>query len=227
MPRNPNTPFTLTKRDLVVLQFITDRRGAPIEHVAAAYFAVDPFTLKTNRNPLRACEQRLRALAAAGYVTFVRQHDGRQRRRMVLPANGVNGLTCARANEKRVPARNGAHHVRTQDAVARIERAIRQRGGRVLKVQLDADLRGDAQRGRRTRAGDSFDVLPDAVCTVELPGLGEGTIAVEYVTSKYTDADIRTKHAAFARFNTVVWVADRSTTAERVNALTGKKCTVL
>ena len=60
-----------------------------------------------------------------------------------------------------------------------------------------------------------------------MPGLGKGDIAVEYVTSKYTSADIEKKHRSFDRFHAVVWVADRARTAERVKALTGRPCTIL
>lgn len=227
MPRKHQPHFTLTARDIDVLEHITARRGVPIEHVAARFFAADPFTGKLNRNPKRACEQRLRALVRAGYLGLVRQHDGRQRRQLVVLGNAVNGMTCERASKRRVHARNGSHHVRTLDALAKIERGVKRLGGRVLSVRLEADVRGDEQRGRLTARGDAYPAFPDAACRVELPGLGVGEIAVEYVTSKYTDADILRKHNSFARFHSVVWVADRQRTAERVRALTGNTCTTL
>lgn len=217
----------LTARDIDVLEHITARRGVPIEHVAARFFAADPFTGKQNRNPTRACEQRVRALVRAGYLALVRQHDGRQRRQLVVLASGVNGMTCERASKRRVHARNGTHHVRTQDALAKIERGVKRLGGRVLSVRLDADVRGDEQRGRLTTRGDVYPAFPDAVCRVALPGLGVGEVAVEYVTSKYTDADIVKKHESFDRYHAVIWVADRPRTAARVRALTGMPCAVL
>jgi hypothetical protein len=227
MPTKPPSHFALTARDIDVLQHITARRGVPIEHVAARFFSKDPFTGKVNREPHRACVQRVRALVRAGYVALVSEHDGARRRQLVVLANGVNGMTCERASKRRVSARNGAHHVRTQDALVKVERAAKRFGGRVLSVRLEADIRGEEQRGRRTTAGDVYPAFPDAVCSVHVPGLGVGEIAVEYVTSKYTDADIVKKHESFARFDAVIWVADRPRTAERVKALTGKPCRVL
>jgi hypothetical protein len=227
MPRKQQTPFTLTARDIDVLEHITSRRGVPIEHVAARFFSTHPFTGKPNRNAKRACDQRVRALVRAGFLALVREHDGRQRRQMVILANGVNGMTCKRASNRRVSARNGAHHVRTQDALAKVERGVKRVGGRVLSVRLEADVRADEQRGKRTAAGDEYPAFPDAVCRVEVPVLGVGEIAVEYVTSKYTDADILKKHESFGRFHAVIWVADRPRTAERVKALTRKPCHVL
>ena len=97
----------------------------------------------------------------------------------------------------------------------------------MLSVRFEADLRSEAQRGRRVRRGDAYASFPDAVCMAELPGLGLGEIAIEYVTSKYSDADIEKKHRGFGRFHAVVWVADRVRTAERVTALTGRRCTIL
>jgi hypothetical protein len=69
------------------------------------------------------------------------------------------------------------------------------------------------------RPGDKLPSFPDAVVVADVAHGGEWRcveIAVEYVTSKYTDADIVAKHVSFARFHNVFWFADRAQTAERV-----------
>ena len=217
----------LTARDVEILKHVSALRGVPIEHLAARFFDADPFTGKKNKNPMRACERRLRELARAGHLAFERQHDGERRRQLVVLANRANPVVRKRARRRRASVRAGAHHVRTQDALVKIEQAIVRRGGALLSVKLDADIRAAEMHGRRTTFGDKYEAAPDAVCKVRMPGLGVGEIAVEYVTSKYTDADIVAKHASFARYDAVVWVADKKRTAERVTALTGMPCKTL
>jgi len=68
--------------------------------------------------------------------------------------------------------------------------------------------------------------LPDAVCSIEMPGF-VGDVAIEYVTSKYTDRDIAKKKAGFASYAFTFWVADNEHTAMRVRALTEERCSVL
>jgi len=223
----------LTDRDYELLEYVSKLRGVPIEHIAMRLFTADPYTGKRNKNPMRACERRIRDLARDGYVRLVREHDGERRRQLVVLGQRSNPLGRAaerpigdRARTRRVPARNGAHHVRTLDAVAYAERDIVGRGGRVLAVTLDGDIRGAALRGRRTMFGERFPAVPDAVMKVKLADGNVFDIAVEYVTSKYTSADIREKHAAFASYGQVIWVADTQRTAERVFALTGARCRV-
>ncbi|MCC7071743.1 MAG: hypothetical protein IT383_10495 [Deltaproteobacteria bacterium] len=206
-------------------------RGVPIEHIAAHFFAADPFTGRPNKNPTRACERRVRDLAREGYFRLVREHDGQRRRQLVVLGQRSNQVGRAaerpigsRARLRRVPARNGAHHVRTLDAVAELEREIVNAGGHVLAVTLDGDIRGAALRGRRTSYGDRYPAFPDAVIKVKQADGRVRDVAVEYVTSKYTSADIREKHAAFAKYGDVIWVADTKRTAERVTALTGATC---
>jgi hypothetical protein len=233
MPRRPLSPLVLTDRDYELLEYVSKLRGVPIEHIAMRFFAADPYTGTPNKNPTRACERRIRDLARDGYLRLVREHDGERRRRLVVLGQRSNPLGRAaerpiggRARMRRVPARNGAHHVRTLDAVAYAERDIVGRGGRVLAVTLDGDIRGAALRGRRTVFGEKFPAIPDAVMKVKLANGSVFDIAVEYVTSKYTSADILEKHAAFASYGQVIWVADKQRTAERVFALTGARCRV-
>ena len=97
----------------------------------------------------------------------------------------------------------------------------------MVRVQLDGDMRASLRAGRRTQKGDVYDVMPDAVLTIEMPGRPRFDVAVEYVTSKYTDADIRRKHRAFKNYSRTIWVADKPHTAERVRALTGESCRVI
>jgi hypothetical protein len=235
MPRKRKRPppLTLTERDLAILDRLDDLLGVPVEHIKMDFFSFDPFTKKKNTNPERACDRRLRELARHRYVRFVRESDGERRRQLVVLDTGAEDVhrdsrpAVKYARRRRPPARHGAHHIKTLDAVASLRRSIEARGGRVVRVQLDSDMRANLRAGRRTQKGDIYDVMPDAVLTIEMPGRPQYDVAVEYVTSKYTDADIRAKHHAFTKYASTVWVGDRQHTAERVRALTGERCQLI
>jgi hypothetical protein len=83
------------------------------------------------------------------------------------------------------------------------------------------------RQGRPTRRGDRYEPFPDAVVVVEKRDGTRRRIAIEYVTSKYTDADILGKHASFRGCESVWWFADRASTVERVERITGETCTTL
>jgi hypothetical protein len=206
-------PLTLTERDLLLLDLIDELRGVPVEYIEERFFSFDPYTKKKNTNPKRACDRRLRELARHRYVRFVREFDGERRRQLVVLETAAEDLkigersSVTHARRRRPPARHGAHHVKTLDAVASLQRSLEARGGRIVRVQLDSDMRATLRAGRRTKKGDVYDVMPDAVLTVEMPGRQRVDIAVEYVTSKYTDADIRAKHRAFSKYAQTVGVS--------------------
>lgn len=221
----------LTPRDAAVIRFVATHRIVPIDLLAERFFDRDPFNGIANKDPVDACARRLRALAADGLLWLRSMDDGKREQRVVTLGPKSENVTGTRPDARRVPARNRAHHLRTIDALRGIERAVRARGGRVLDTRYEQDLRADLQRGRRTRRGQTYPAFPDAVITYESIARSGARVvrevAVEYVTSKYTDADIRKKAASFGRFAMALWVADRASTAKRVTRLTGAPCTVL
>jgi hypothetical protein len=187
----------------------------------------DPVTGVPNANPIRACKRRLQSLAAAGFVWPTAFDDGGKQRDVALLGPASAGVTGTSPARNRIPPRKRAHHVRTLDAVALIQRDVGASGGRLRRTRMEAELRLERQRGRFTRRGDELDLVPDAACTIE----GDGRsveVAIEYVTSKYTDDDIARKRDAFAdSYDRVMWFADRPRTAERVRKMTGMPCTIL
>ena len=223
----PPSPIALTERDLTVLRYIAAHRAVPTEVLAPLFFGADPVTGTPNANPLRACTRRLQSLASAGFVWPTAFHDGGRRREVVMLGPRAAGMTATRPGRNRIAPRKRAHHVRTLDAIALIERGTRANGGLVLRTRLEADLRLEQKRGRFTKRGDQFDPVPDAACTIE-DSAGRAEVAVEYVTSKYTDEDIARKRDAFVdNYDRVMWFADCPRTAERVTKITGMPCTTL
>jgi hypothetical protein len=98
---------------------------------------------------------------------------------------------------QRIAQQKRAHHVRTLDALALIHRDARARGGQLVRTRLETELRLEQQGGRFTQRGDMLEPVPDAACTIDVDG-NRIEVAVEYVTSKYTDKDIARKRDAFA-----------------------------
>lgn len=223
----PPSPILLTERDLAVLRYIAAHRAVPLDVLALLYFDVDPITGEPNTNPLRACKRRLQLLATGGFIWPTAFHDGERKREVAMLGPAAAGITDTQPGRNRIAPRRRAHHVRTLDAVALIQRDVRARGERVLRTRLEPDLRLEQQGGRFTRRGDELDPVPDAACTID-EGDRAAEVAVEYVTSKYTDDDIARKRNAFAdAYDRVMWFADRPRTAERVRKITGMPCTIL
>lgn len=223
--------LALTSRDLALLAFIAANRAVPSDLLAARFFASNPQTGQANSKPVRACERRLQLLASDGYVWLTSFHDGDDHRDVAMLGPASCGITGKRPGRVRIPPRKRAHHVRTLDALAQIERSIQKNGGRVVRTRLENDLLVEQLGGRWTQRGDAFDACPDAACTIEI---GEGDqrrtfeVAIEYVTSKYASEDIIAKRDSFAGdYDHVFWCADRPRTAARVRKLTGERCTVL
>lgn len=223
----PPSPVVLTERDLVVLRYIAAHRAVPLDVLALLFFDVDPITGEPNTNPLRACKRRLQSLASAGFVWPTAFHDGERQRDVAMLGPAATGITATRPGRNRIAPRKRAHHVRTLDAVALIHRDAWANGERVLRTRMEAELRLEQQGGRFTKSGDELDAVPDAACAIE-GGAARAEVAVEYVTSKYTDEDIARKRDAFGdNYDRVMWFADRPRTAERVWKITGMPCTIL
>jgi hypothetical protein len=104
-------------------------------------------------------------------------------------------------------------------------------GARLLSFKVEAAIRAATTRGRRMARGDRFESFPDAVCAVVTRSAGQARtarVAIEYVTSKYTSADIAEKARSFAcAYDDALWFADKPGTARRVEAITGARCIVL
>ncbi|MCC7069765.1 MAG: hypothetical protein IT383_00490 [Deltaproteobacteria bacterium] len=219
----------LTLRDIALLRLVAAFRVVPLDLLAERFFTTE-LNEDMERAPSAVCRRRLRRLAQARYVQLGVEHDGRAHRTVARPGARAACVVGGEPARRRIPARNRVHHIRTLEAIRAVEREVHARGGNVIEARLEHQLRGLEQRGRRVRPGDKLPSCPDAVVVADLTFGGKLTrveIAVEYVTSKYTDANIVAKHESFARFHDVFWFADRPHTAERVRRLTGASCAVL
>lgn len=235
LPSSPASPLhrapravVLTTRDLAILRDVAALRAVPLDIVASKFFTFDAATGSRNDKPERACTRRLQILATAGYLWLTKMHDGDTRRSVAMLGPRAAGTTGVGPGRNRVPSNKRAHHVRTLDAVAHVEEQVLARGGRVVRVRLDHDLRREVQHGRATVRGEKLGTFPDAVCTAEAADGAMFDVAVEYVTSKYTDADILEKSVAFAAdYKRVAWFADRAATTARVEMIAGAPCKTL
>ena len=224
------TTLVLTERDMEVLALLEEHHAVPLKMLLAK-FQTNPCTGEANANPLKACERRITALRKHGYVELDRVRDRGKIDVVARLARRADKPLHSSASRRRVAVSERAHHVRTLEAVAVFEQLVKERGGRVVTFRVEAALRSEKQRGRRTRRGERFASFPDAVCTVALAtpsGERIVDVALEYVTSKYTDADIKEKAASFRQhFAESFWFADRPRTAARVTRVTGSPCSIL
>lgn len=225
------TTLVLTARDMDLLAFLALHRECSLEQLALRFFRRNPFTGAVNKNPAKQCARRMHELQAHRYLDLSHVNDGRKRHLVARVAPRADAPLDERAARRTINAKERVHHLKTLAAVEQLERDVAQRGGRIVEFRVEAAVRAEALRGRRTRRGDAFDAFPDAVCTVAMPSpRGERLmrLAIEYVTSKYCDADIRAKHESFASaYDDAIWFSDRPRTSERVKRITGKTCSLL
>lgn len=139
------------------------------------------------------------------------------------------------------------HHVKSMEAIWRVELTYRLRGYQIAGWKTESDLIRDSFKGRVFRdlrprqesanaaqlvldlagsddagdeGGEALAMFPDAVLAVVPPGSRTiETINIEYVSRHYTDQMIAEKAAAFS--GTTVWAADTAATASRVERITG------
>lgn len=212
----------LTARDHELLAYCGQYKAAPLSVLAARFFATNPVTGAANKDPQHACRRRLAELAKEG---FIRPGVDRGPRSLaVLSARGARALGIAAPRSVAANAR--AHHIATLEAIERLRSDYAQHGVSLENVRLEFQLRAQEQQGKRTRRGETFESFPDATFDLVRTS-NEGAryveeVAFEYVTNKYSDADIIEKHQSFKRFDNVVWLSDRQSTARRVGVLTGR-----
>lgn len=218
----------LTPRDLEVLRFIGENKAAPLDVLAPKFFASNAATSSANRDPQHACRRRLKALGDAGYLDMksIRgQKQGLRTQSITLTRQAAEALGTPRPAQLHPKGRD--HHMATLRAVEQLRAQVVKVGSTIIKVTLEHALRSEEQRGRSTQRGETFASFPDAVVVVRAASGAEQRIALEYVTSKYTNQMIADKAADFVHYDSVVWVADRVSTSRRVEALTSETCTWL
>lgn len=204
--------MVLAPRDLQLLRFIAEREAVPALVLVAAFFLRHPLTGQTNRDPAHACRRRLAELERAGWIV---RHGGAHHF-VTLSSVGARRL---QVEAGRAPAlKNAVHHAKTVEAVGRVLDAVGAAAG--ATVRMENAIRQERIGGRFVKRGDDLDVLPDA--ELRLP-TGE-RIAVEYVTSKYADEQIKKKALGLAHYDRVFFFADRAGTAQRVMRLTNREC---
>lgn len=214
----------LSKRDDRILEFLLDHKAAPLDVLERLFFEKNPQTGKANRNPAAACARRLAELAVEGYVELesCRERGNEIRTRVARPTPRASKL-FNRPPVKRVHGRSRDHHYASLRAVIRLQERLQARGYGVENLHLEHALRAQVQGGAIGRPGQTFASFPDAALTAVSADGERFEIAVEYVTSKYCDADIVSKARGFAcGYQRIEWVADTHATAERITRLTGQ-----
>lgn len=214
--------MALTARDLDLLRFCAEHKGAPFDVVARRFFSTHPVTGEPNKDPAHACRRRVAELVKMGMVAQT-PHRGRNTLVTVTKQAAIALGVPARTP---VPQKGLAHHVNTLTYLQDLSDRYAREGVELKGLKLEFQIRALEQAGKQTRKGDDFDPFPDALFELERIG-PDGTryteeVALEYVTVKYSDADIIAKRDSFSRYDNVVWVSDKPSTAQRVAYLTGR-----
>jgi hypothetical protein len=220
--------------DLALVQLVA-RAGLILgDQVANRAFRDDPEAF-IRKSP----ESRLRRLVAQGYlearpVVFAASGslcDGKEAavrvgrvafaKAYLVTQKSAAELNLALPTTPRDPL--VTHHVKTLEALERLECQVRANGDTVVDFKMEAQLIREQFNGR-VFGGPRQQILPkfpDAVLTVRHPDGSTETLSVEYVSAKYTSRMIREKAAAFR--GAVVWAASNPETAARIEAVTGQE----
>lgn len=214
--------MALTERDLDLLRFCAEHKGVPVDVVARRFFSLNPKTGEANRDPAHACRRRVAELVKLGFIAAT---PARGKRTLVTVTKAA-AVALGVPVRAPVPQKGLAHHVATLTYLQELSERYAKQGATLKGLKLEFQIRAVEQAGRQTRKGDDFDPFPDALFELERVA-PDGTrsseeVAFEYVTVKYSDADILAKRDAFSRYDNVVWVSDKPTTARRVSYLTGR-----
>ena len=214
----PHVPIPLTERDVVVMNWLKTNTVAPVDVLASQFFAKNPQNGRTNSNPERAAIRRLDELARAGYLVVATVPPSASKEN----AGRVYFLGRAGAAAMGVPLQSVTpkrmhHHLQTLRHVEVIRKELENEGKRIASVEHE---RGEMASSERN-AGRH---VPDAIITVD----DGSTIAVEYVSTNYSDEMVRSKGEHFTRhYDQVRWSANSATTRARVLRMTNEPCDVI
>ncbi len=211
-------PIPITARDAEVMHFLKTTTAAPVDVLAARFFAKNPQNGAVNSNPVRAAQRRLDELARAGYLhassvppSTSKENGGR------VYALGSAGAAAVGVPLKGITPKRIHHHLQTLRTVEIIRKELEREGKRIAGLELE---RGEMS----SRERNSGRHVPDAIVTVD----DGSTIAVEYVSTDYTDEMVRTKGAYFSeRYGQVRWSANSLATRARVLRVTREPCDVI
>ena len=204
----------LTPRDNDLIAYVAASREVGVDLLARIFFERDPQTGKQNGNPRAAAARRLAMLRDAGFLIVF----GKRTAVTSKGAVHVDGAVSAPC-----PMSMRAHHDGTLAAIEHFRR-YHELGATVCDVVLEHRLRQQRMKGCGV-ARRKIGALPDAVITLRTP-TGNRSVALEYVSSKYTQAMIEGKLIGLrGDYDDIVFYADTPATAARVMRATGMVCT--
>jgi len=222
-----NVRVQLTDRDVAILTRLGHDRVHDLPFLASLWFS-------SSQQPTKSAMTRLRLLERAGYVNVLSE-------RVPLVTLTSKGARKVGGTARPMHPRHRSHHLATLRAIEAYRRDLQAIGGRLVEnpiasgqraeYLLEYHVQSQERVGTGTTAGTRYDTSPDAVVFAEVPDPISGElrtqcIALEYFTTAYSDAQIRSKASFLNTFDAVHQVADTEATARRVSAITGAPCLV-
>lgn len=216
--RRELNPIPLTERDVAVVFFLSAVNAAPVDVLAARFFATNPQSGKRNTNPERAAVRRLDELARAGYLhaasiapSSSKEPGGR------VYMLGATGAAAVGVRLTGVTPKRMHHHIQTLRTVEQLRQELEAGGRSIAKLELE---RGEMASHERNLGRH----VPDAIVTVD----DGSTVAVEYVSTDYSDKMIAEKGTYFVeRYSQVRWSANSVATQTRVKRVMNQGCSII
>lgn len=216
----------LTDRDLKLLSFLVTHKAAPLDVVAARFFRTAP-NGTDNTDPVRAASERIKKLAAGGFIQTSRRRLATQGDVVVVAATAQGAAAVGERTPAPMPVRTLDHHAATHRAVVKVRSQLEDLGYQVEAEYLDTQVRAMSLAGKPTQKNQTFPCFADAVLQVTDPSGHARVIAIEYVTARYTFEMLKTKAADFSTYDAVYWLSDTPQTAARIQSTVGQAASCL
>lgn len=221
-PAPQKARVALTERDLIILRELAHDRVCGLDVIALRHFPNE-----------EAARKGLARLRRGAYVSVLQREAGAA----MLTQKGARIIGARRP--RRMHPRHLDHHLKTLRAVEELKQSLKASGSEVLpfydrngneqpyrlEIHVQAAERGD-KSSRGTTRGTKYDAAPDAVVQIRTSSGEVQQVAVEYFTASYSKDQILAKNDLHRLYDKVLQVADKPSTAARVEELTGRSCSV-
>lgn len=213
----------LSETDIAILRDLAHDRCCSIDVLARRHWGGD----------IKRATQHLQMLHRRRQIEFVHRDTS------VAYLSRRGARLIGAPTPRRMHPRHVGHHVATLRALEDIKERLAREGAQIVPMNVDGKMvpymaeihvqaqERAAQSRRGTARGESYATAPDAVIQVKGSDGSVETVAVEYVTAKYSDEQISEKSGLARHYDRVVFVADSARTAGRVNAMTNCGCEIV
>lgn len=222
----------ITDRDYKLMQYLAQVGNAPVDVIAKRFFEIDPRSGKLNKDPMHAAERRMSTLRKEGYIeSFVAGNSALKEPGGTIVLLSDKSAKLLGITPKKVHMNHRHHHYQTLRLVENVCDDLRTKGISVTEIKLEDSLRAshlskkekkylrrEMDKGGVNFNGDSgkWNVPDAAIFGTDSEGK-EIVVAVEYLSSNYSEKDFKDKKTILSdtRYHSSYVASDNKLTVAR------------